>query len=82
MATEYERPTDPPHPVTKNSGNMAMVIAIGAIIAVGALVFFTFADTNGGPTSISTKPIVTAPERTAPKTTSPPTNIPTPAPTK
>ena len=83
MTIEFERPTAGPlerRPVTKDSGSMAVVIAIAATIAVAALVFFTFADTNRGPSPVSTQPTVTAPERTVPKTTTPPANSTSPAP--
>jgi hypothetical protein len=75
VATEFERPTERSlerRPVTKDSGNLAIVLIIAASIAVGAMVYFTFFDTRGS-TSVTTKPTITVP--TPPATT-------TPAPTK
>lgn len=77
MATEYERPLES-RPPPRDIGNMAVVIAIGAMLAVGALVYYTFAVTNRAETPVSVPPMVT--ERPMP-TTAPPSNPITPVPT-
>jgi len=84
MATEFEPHKSRTGHHTRDAGsNMGVLVAIMAILAVGAMLFFTFYDrTPSGPSTASSPPNVTktVPERTTPKTTNPPANTTTTAP--